>query len=121
MRYSKPIVAGGTLRASAFGVRHAVIGLVAAVGVIWGGASFAQEAYISHKLSDQVAALKKQNVVLGVQNSGYRKDVQALSSGVADEEEGRLSGYAKPNEKLYLVMPPPSPTPAVPASPSPSR
>jgi cell division protein FtsB len=118
MRHSKPIVAGGTLRTSAFGVRHAVIGLAASISVIWAGAAFAQEAYLSHKLSDQVANMRHQNAVLAAQNAGYRKDVQALSSGVADEEEARLNGYAKPNEKLYLVTVPPSPSPA--ASPSPS-
>ena len=118
MRHSKPIVAGGTLRTSAFGVRHAVIGWAALVGVIGAGAAFAQEAYGSHKLSDQVANMRHQNAVLAAQNAGYRKDVQALSSGVADEEEARLNGYAKPSEKLYLVTVPPSPSPA--ASPSPS-
>jgi cell division protein FtsB len=121
MRHSKPIVAGGTLRGSAFGMRHAVIGIVALVGVLWAGAGFAQEAYLSHKLSDQVASLKKQNAVLAAQNIGYHKDVQALSSGVADEEEARRNGYAKPNEKLYLVMPVPSPSPSAAPSPSPSH
>jgi len=119
MRYSKPIVAGGTLRTSAFGVRHAVIGLAAAVGVIWAGAAFAQEAYLSHKLSDQVSNMRHQNAVLAAQNTGYRRDVQALSSGVADEEEARVNGYAKPSEKLYLVTTPPSPSPGAATSPSP--
>ena len=120
MRF-KPVVAGGTLRTSAFGVRHAVIGLIAAVGFIWAGAAFAQEAFLSHKLTDQVAGMRKQNAVLAAQNQGYRKDVSALASGVADEEEGRRNGYAKPNEKLYLVtaVASPSPAPPVLASPSP--
>lgn len=121
MRFSKPIVAGGTLRTSAFGVRHAVIGLVAAVGFVWAGAAFAQEAFLSHKLTDQVANLRKQNAVLAVQNGGYRKDVEAIRSGVANEEEARLNGYARPNERLYLVTavatPSPSPSAAATASP----
>jgi cell division protein FtsB len=120
MRF-KPVVAGGTLRTSAFGVRHAVIGLVAAVGLVWAGAAFAQEAFLSHKLTDQVAGMRKQNAVLAAQNQGYRKDVAALASGVADEEEARRNGYAKPNEKLYLVtaVASPSPSPSASASPSP--
>ena len=120
MRF-KPVVAGGTLRTSAFGVRHAVIGLVAAAGFVWAGAAFTQEAFLSHKLTDQVAGMRKQNAVLAAQNQGYRKDVSALASGVADEEEGRRNGYAKPNEKLYLVtaVASPSPSPLVSASPSP--
>ena len=120
MRFSKPIVAGGTLHTSALGVRHAVIGLVAAAGLIWVGAAFAQEAFLSHKLTDQVANLRKQNAVLAGQNTGYHKDVEALKSGVANEEEARLNGYARPNEKLYLVTAPVSPSPSAGPSASPS-
>jgi cell division protein FtsB len=121
MRFSKPIVAGGTLHTSAFGVRHAVVGLVALAAFVWVGAAFAQEAYLSHKLTDQVANLRKQNAILAAQNSGYHKDVEALKSGVANEEEARLNGYARPNEKLYLVTAPASPSPSTTplASPSP--
>jgi cell division protein FtsB len=121
MRLSKPIVAGGTLRTSAFGVRHAVIAMAALVAFVWAGAAFAQEAYLSHKLSDQVANLRKQNALLTGQNAGYRKDVDTLKSGVANEEEARLNGYARPNEKLYLVTAPVSPSPSTSplATPSP--
>ncbi len=108
------------MRTSAFGVRHAVIALIAAVAFVWAGAAFAQEAYLSHKLSDQVANLRKQNAVLAQQNAGYHKDVAALKSGVADEEEARLNGYARPNERLYLVTAPVSPSPSTTPSASPS-
>ena len=120
MRFSKPIVAGGTLHTSAFGVRQAVIAIVALVAFVWAGAAFAQEAYLSHKLTDQVANLRNQNAVLAGQNAGYRKDVDALKSGVANEEEARLNGYARPNEKLYLVTAPVSPSPSTSPSASPS-
>ena len=120
MRFSKPIVAGGTLRTSAFGVRHAVIAMAALVAFVWAGAAFAQEAYLSHRLSDQVSNLRKQNSLLVGQNAGYRKDVDALKSGVANEEEARLNGYARPNEKLYLVTAPVSPSPTASASVSPT-
>jgi cell division protein FtsB len=120
MRYNRVIVASGTLRTSAFGVRHAVVAAVVLVAMVWAGVAFAQEAYAGHKLSQQVTGLRNQNVVLSAQNEGYKKDVQAISSGAADEEEARLNGYSKPQERLYLVTaaPSPSPTPPAPASPS---
>jgi Septum formation initiator. len=88
--------------------------------MIWAGIAFAQEAYIGHKLSQQVADLRHQNTVLAAQNQGYKKDVQAITSGAADEEEARLNGYAKPQERLYLVTAAPSPSPTPSPSPSPS-
>jgi outer membrane murein-binding lipoprotein Lpp len=116
MRYNRVIVASGTLRTSAFGMRHALV-LAAVLGaLLWAGVAFAQEAYIGHKLSQQVADVRHQNTVLAAQNQGYRKDVQAITSGTASEEEARLNGYAKPQERLYLVTAAPSPSPA----PSPS-
>jgi cell division protein FtsB len=118
MRYTKAIVAGGTLRTNAFGMRHAVVTSVIVAAAIWAGVAFAQEAYIGHKLTQQVGDLRKQNSVLAAQNQGYRKDVQALTSGAADEEEARLNGYAKPQERLYLVTAAPTPSPKPPASPS---
>jgi cell division protein FtsB len=121
MRHSKAIVAAGTVRTSALGMRHALL-LAAIVAVaIWAGVAFAQEAYIGHRLSQQAADLRKQNAVLAAQNQGYHRDVQAISSGAADEEEARLNGYAKPQERLYLVTaaPSPSPTPTTPPPASP--
>ncbi|MEO8744860.1 MAG: hypothetical protein ABI334_06240 [Candidatus Dormiibacterota bacterium] len=120
MRYSKVIVAAGTVRTGSLGVRQALLIVAAVVALIWAGVAFAQEAFIGHKLSQQVADLRKQNTVLAAQNQGYRKDVQAITSGTADEEEARLNGYARPQEQLYLVtaMPSPSPTPVPTPSPS---
>lgn len=120
MRYNRVFVASGTLRTSAFGMRHVVVVAVVLVALVWAGVAFAQEAYIGHRLSQQVADLRHQNVVLAAQNQGYKKDVQAITLGTADEEEARLNGYAKPQERLYLVTaaPSPSPTPSATASPS---
>ncbi len=120
MRYNRVIVASGTLRTSAFGMRQAVLTAVVLVALIWAAVAFAQEAYIGHRLSQQVGDLRNQNVVLAAQNKGYKKDVQAITSGTANEEEARLNGYAKPQERLYLVTaaPSPSPTPSATASPS---
>ena len=120
MRYNRVIVASGTLRTSAFGMRQAAVLAVVVAGLIWAGIAFAQEAYIGHRLGQQVADLRNQNVLLAAQNQGYKKDVQAITSGTANEEEARLNGYAKPQERLYLVTAAPSPSPTPPATPSPS-
>ena len=120
MKYNRVFVASGTLRTSAFGMRHAVVGGAVLVALGWAGVAFAQEAYIGHKLVQQAADLRTQNVVLASQNRGYKKDVLAITSGSGDEEEARLNGYAKPQERLYLVTAVPSPSPATPASPAPS-
>jgi cell division protein FtsB len=120
MRYNRVVVASGTLRTSAFGVRHAVAIAVVIAALIWAGVAFAQEAYVGHRLSQQVTDLRNQNVVLSAQNQGYKKDVQAITSGAADEEQARLNGYSKPQERLYLVTAAPSPSPTRPAAASPS-
>ena len=114
------MVASGTLRTSAFGVRHAVVIAVVLVALIWAGVAFAQEAYIGNKLSQQAADLRHQNATIAAQNQGYKKDVQAITSGTADEEEARLNGYSRPQERLYLVTAPPTPSPTPPATASPS-
>jgi cell division protein FtsB len=101
-------------------MRHAVVAGVVLIVAIWVGYAYVQEAYLSHKLSQQAADLRHQNAVLAAQNHGYKKDVEAITSGSADEEEARLNGYAKPNERTFLVTTPPSPSPASPATPSPS-
>ena len=116
MRQSKPLVVAGSVRTTSLGVRHLVIAVAGCIALAWAGVAFAQEAYLSHRLSQQVSDLRKQNADIAAQNSGYHKDVQALANGAADEEEARLNGYSKANEKTYLVAPA-SPTP----SPSPAR
>jgi len=114
MRHSKAIVAAGNVRTGALGVRRTIVVAVIAVVAIWTTYTFAQEAYIGHKLSQQVADLHRQNARLAAENKGYRKDVQSVTSGAANEEQARLSGYARANERVYLVTAPPSPTPATP-------
>ncbi len=123
MRNSKVLVAAGTVRTGGLSMRHVVTSAVFLVVAIWVGWAFAQEAYLSHKLSQQAADIRHQNAVLAAQNQGYRKDVQAITSGSANEEEARLNGYAKPNERTYLVTTPPSPSPTPPptASPTPAH
>jgi len=119
MRHSKATVAAGTLHTNAFGVRQAVLAAAACVAVVWAGVAFAQEAYVGHMMSQQVSDLRRQNAELAAQNQGYRKDVQAITSGAADEEEARLNGYTRPNERLYLVAPVPTPSPSPAPRPTP--
>ena len=113
MRHTRALTVAGSVRTSTFGVRNIVILIAVAVALLWAGVAFAQEAFVSHRLSQQVTELRRQNAEIVAQNAGYKKDVQALQSGTADEEEARRNGYAKPNEKLYLVTTAsPSPSPA---------
>ena len=115
------MVAAGNVRKSAFGLPRALLFGAVLVLAAWTIYAFAQEAYIGHKLTQQAAELHRQNMVLAAQNQGYRKDVQAITSGTASEEEARLNGYARANERVYLVTVAPSPSPAPPtpaASPS---
>jgi len=113
MRYSnKPTTAAGTHRVNAFTLRSTLILIAAGIVLMWAAVAFAQEAYISQRLGQQVTDLRHQNAQIAAQNAGYRKDVAALSNGSADEEEARMSGFAKPNERTFLVTTPtPSPTP----------
>ncbi|HEY8854665.1 MAG TPA: hypothetical protein VIN12_05265 [Candidatus Dormibacteraeota bacterium] len=118
MRHSKAIVAAGSVRTSGHGVRRTIIVAVVAVIAVWTAYAFAQEAYIGHKLSQQVADLHRQNSRLAAENKGYRKDVLSMTSGAANEEEARQNGYARIGERVYLITeaPSPSPSPSPPAA-----
>ena len=117
---SKIIVAAGTVRSNALSMRHTIVLAAVIVGGLWVAYGFAQEAYLGHKLSQQVSDLRRQNSVLAAQNAGYHKDIDAMTSGAADEEEARLNGYTKPWEKLYLVTEAPSPSPNASPGPTPA-
>jgi len=91
--------------------------LLAAVAVasLWMAGSLVQELSLNQSLSHQASDLRAQNAALSTTNGEYRRDITAVSSGAAAEEEARKDGYARSNEKLYLVgTPPPPPTPAPP-------
>ena len=117
MRHSNALTAPGPVRARFFGLRSFVFLIIAGGIFVWAGVAFVQEAYVSHRLSQQVSDLRRANAEIASQTAGYKKDVQALASGTADEEVARLNGYARPNEKLYLVTTT-TPSPSPPASPS---
>jgi len=116
MRYTTARNIPGGARPRGLGARWFVI-LLALLGVAaWMAFAYAQEAYLAHRLSQQASDLRHQNAVIAAQNQGYHKDIQAITNGAADEEEARLNGYSRANERLYLVTATP---PATTPSPSP--
>jgi len=115
MRYAataKALTPPGAPRPRTFNVRRPVLIVVFAVIAAWALVGYAQEAYVGHRLAQQVADLRNQNAVIAAQNDGYRRDVQAIDNGSADEEEARLNGYTKPGEKVFLITDPPTPSPS---------
>jgi cell division protein FtsB len=81
--------------------------LVALAGVgVWIIGSFAQETLLSQGLARQADALRERNSALAAQNAAYERDIEVMSSGAGAEEEARLNGYAKSDEKVYLVSRP---------------
>ena len=114
MRHRRASVSNGVLRPRRVRVSREMLVLVGlalvAIWIVW---AFAQEVYLSHQLSRQAADLRRQNAAMQVANDGYRRDISAVSSGAAAEEEARLNGYARSDEKLYLISAPrPSPSAA---------
>ena len=116
MRYTAALTPPGTVRPRARGVRGIVIAVAVVAAVLWMLYSYAQEAYLAHRLAQHANDLRTQNALIAEQNTGYHRDIQAIGNGSADEEEARLNGYSRPFERVYLVTAPPSPTPV----PSPS-
>ena len=80
----------------------ALLAVLLAIG-LWVAYSFAQEAYLNHRLGQEAADLKRANQILATQNDGYRRDIGASTAGAAAEEEARLNGYARPEEHVYVV------------------
>lgn len=109
MRQRRASASHGVLRPRRLRISREVLLLVAlallAGWIVW---AFAQELYLSYQLSHQAAEVRSQNAALQLANEGYRRDIAAVSSGGAAEEEARLNGYSRPDEKLYLVNPPSS-------------
>src|SRR5207248_6640723 len=79
----------------------------------WALYSLLQEAYLEHQLSAQAARLAQQNDSVASQNDGYQRDILALQTGAAAEEDARLNGYARSGEQVYVIAPAPSPSPRV--------
>ncbi|MGH7876833.1 MAG: septum formation initiator family protein, partial [Candidatus Dormibacteraceae bacterium] len=82
--------------------------------------AFTQELLFAHGLGAQAQALSRQNAQLTAANQGYAQDIADVASGAAAEEEARQNGYARSDEKVYLLSQtapsraPASPSPAAP-------
>ncbi|MGH7866991.1 MAG: FtsB family cell division protein [Candidatus Dormibacteraceae bacterium] len=70
---------------------------------VWMAWSLEQEVALSWQLNQDAARLRQQNIALAAANADYHRDIQSVTTGAVAEEEARLRGYARPNEKVYLV------------------
>jgi cell division protein FtsB len=86
--------------------------LVVLAGVIgWVVVGFTQEVLLTHQLSAQAASLRQQNAGISAANNGYRRDIQVSGAGATVDEDARAHGYARSDEKVYVVGGPnPAPT-----------
>ena len=112
MRQRRASASNGALRPRSLRASREVLLLVGlalvAIWIVW---AFAQEVFLSYQLTRDASDLKNQNAALQVANEGYRRDIAAVSSGGAAEEEARLNGYVRSDEKLYVVSQPTSAAP----------
>ncbi|MDQ6692377.1 MAG: hypothetical protein M3Z13_06375 [Candidatus Dormibacteraeota bacterium] len=76
--------------------------------VAWVGYAFAQEVFLNHRLNAQAAGLRQQNSIIATQNEGYRRDLMASAAGAAADEDARQHGYARSDERVYVVGRPPA-------------
>ena len=119
MRPSKPTASAGTLRIPAPLSRRAVLLLVFALVGAWLLYAFLREWMLDQELHAQAARLRAQNAQIAAQNDAYRRELAAAGTPSAADETARSYGYAKPDEKVYVVSMP-TPSPAAP-SPAPVR
>jgi type II secretory pathway pseudopilin PulG len=107
MRQRRASASNGALRPRSLRASREVLLLVGlalvAIWIVW---AFAQEVFLSYQLTREASDLKNQNAALQLANEGYRRDIAAVSSGGAAEEEARLNGYVRSDEKLYVVSQP---------------
>jgi hypothetical protein len=99
-----------------FSKQLVLLALLLAVAV-WVAYAFAQEAFLNHQLNAQAADLQRLNAIVAAQNDGYRRDLLASAAGVAAGEDARAHGYARSDERVYVVG---GPAPAAP-NPPPAR
>jgi Septum formation initiator len=109
MRQRRASASNGVLRPRSLRASREVLLLVGlallAIWIVW---AFGQEVFMSYQLSREGADLRNQNAAMQVANDGYKRDIAAVSSGSAAEEEARLNGYLRSGEKLYVVSQPAS-------------
>ncbi len=99
-----------------FSKQLVLLALLLAVAV-WVAYAFAQEAFLNPQLNAKAADLQRLNAIVAAQNDGYRRDLLASAAGVAAGEDARARGYARSDERVYVVG---GPAPAAP-NPPPAR
>jgi len=70
---------------------------------VWVAIAFGQEVLLNHQLNAQAADLRQQNAMVAAQNEGYRRDLLASSAGATAGEDARARGYARSDERVYVV------------------
>jgi cell division protein FtsB len=83
--------------------RGLLVAVAFTVALAWLAYQYAQEAVLSHRLQQEAAQLRHQNDEVTGQNDGYRRDIVATATGAQVDEEARSGGYARPEEKVYLI------------------
>ena len=73
------------------------------VATLWVGYVFAQEALLNHGLNAKAADLRRQNATIAAQNVAYQRDLAVGSTGSAADEDARAHGYARSDERVYVV------------------
>jgi len=95
-----------------FSKEFALLVVLVAV-VVWVAVAFAQEVLFTQQLKAQAAQLQRQNAAIAAANGGYRRDLSASSAGATADEDARQHGYARPDERVYVVGgPAPAASPA---------
>jgi cell division protein FtsB len=116
MRRITPVTTVGKVNMPAPLSKEVALLALLLVAVVWVGYGFAQEMLLNHRLNAQVADLRQQNAAIAAANNGYRQDLLASSVGAAAGEDARQHGYARNDERVYVVgRPAPTPPPAAPA------
>ena len=95
-----------------FSKEFALLVVLVAVAV-WVAVAFGQEVLFTQQLNAQAAELRKQNAAIAAANDGYRRDLSASSTGATAGEDAREHGYARGDERVYVIgNPTPAATPA---------
>jgi cell division protein FtsB len=102
----------GTLNRRVRFSHETVLLVLMALVAIWVVGSLIQAIALNQSLGRQASDLRRQNAALQATNATYRRDIAAVSSGAAAEEEARQNGYARGDEKTYVIASPSPPAAA---------
>lgn len=112
MRYRKASASKGTLDVRVRFSHETLILAAMALTGLWLLISLVQAVALNQSLGRQASNLRQSNAAMHATNENYRRDVAAVSSGAAAEEEARLNGYARADEKVYVIGQPQAQQPA---------